>query len=262
MLTPMKRAPYLASAIATFVMVLSVTNWAAAQATQTFTSSQYGYSVDFPADWKRIPDADVKKAESMIHARSPSSSITWEAVYQEPGGTHSFQYPYVILQVLPYTNGRQLRDTEIEQTVNQMTGNNVRKIAGTTGNKAIDDALQGASFGSAQYDSSNRVVYQTIDMSAPGVGSVKGLTVGHFGRNAMVSVMCYDLSGSIDGSKPTLNRISASFRFDKDSAYDPSQAGLFSIAFSGAARGALIGGLVGVVCAAFVVLFRRKKARV
>lgn len=250
-------------AIAVMFVLVTVTNRAAAQtgtqATQTFTSSQYGYSVDLPADWKRIPDSDVKRGESMIHARSPNSSLVWEAAYQAPGGDHSFQYPYVILQVVPYNAGRQLRDSEIEQAVNQMAGSNVKKFAGMTGNKAVDDALSGANFGAAQYDSSNRVVYQTIDMSAPGVGAVRGLTVGHFGRDAMVSVMCYDVSGRIDRSKPAFNRINSSFRFDADSAYDPSKSSVLSSALSGAGRGALFGCLGGAAVGAIALLMRRNK---
>lgn len=230
----------------------------APQSTQTYTSSEHGFSIDFPADWKRVPEADVKKGENTVHAsNSSASSVIWEAVFQAPGGSHSFAYPYVILQIVPYSVGRQLRESEMEQTVKQMAGENVKKFAGTTGNKAIDDALSGANFGNAQYDSANHVVYQSIDMNAPGVGMIKGLTVSHFGRNALVSVMCYDTADHVDSSRATFNRINASYRFDANSAYDPSQSSVFGNLSGGAARGAIIGAVIGVLVAAIIWFIRR-----
>lgn len=261
----MRGKPYFAGLITVLCLSLAparrVAAAASTQATQTYTSTQYGYSVDFPADWKRIPDADVKKGESLVHASAPNSTVVWEAAFQAPGGIRSFHYPYVILQVMPYGNGRQLRDSEIEQAVGQMTGNNFKKATGSTGNKIVDNAISSASVGTAQYDSTNRVFYQTINMSGgPGVGQIKGLTVGHFGRSALVSVMSYDLAGKIDASKPTFTRIDSSFHFDKDSAYDPSKSSIISGAMSGAARGAIIGGICGVLVWIVLRLVRRKNA--
>lgn len=242
------------------LLVVGLSEFVAAQRTQTYTSSQHGFSIDFPADWQRVPDADVKKGENTVHAASSSAaSVIWEAVFQAPGGSHSFEYPYVILQVVPYSVGRQLRDSEIEQAVNQMTGDNVKKSMGSTGNKVIDDAFSGANFGTAQYDSTNRIVYQSIDMNAPGVGPIKGLTVSHFGRNSIVSVMCYDRAGHIGSSKAIFSGINSSFRFEPGSAYDPSQSSALGALFNGTFRGAIIGGLVGITFGALVWLTRRLK---
>ena len=232
---------------------------ATTQPTQTFTSSQYGYSVDFPADWKRVPDADVKRGEDVVHKSPAARNVIWEAVYQAPGGANSFTYPYVILQVVPY-QGRQPRDAELEDLVKPMTGNNFKKMTPSTGNQAVDQALANTSVGTAQYDSANRCIYQTIDTDVPGVAKFKGLTVGHFGRNAMVSVMYYDRAQAMEKVRPTFDRIVSSFQYDSASAYDPSKGSMFGSVLGGAANGAVIGGLVAVLCAGALALFRRRKS--
>jgi hypothetical protein len=36
---------------------------------------------------------------------------------------------------------------------------------------------------------------QDLNMNLPGIGPIQGVVVHHFGRTAIVSVMCYDRKG-------------------------------------------------------------------
>jgi hypothetical protein len=227
-----------------------------AESRQTFTSAAYGYSVTFPGDWKRIPDQDVQRGVALVHKNPAARNVVWEAAYQSPGGTIAFSYPYVVLQVTAYAGGREPSESQIKDTVKKMTGDRMREFAAHTGDATIDRAIANASIGDAQYDPANHILYQPLSMSAPGLGLIKGVIIGHFGRSAVAWVMCYDRAGHFDSSRPTFDQIAASFQFDKSAAFDPNQHSLnpFEI-------GAMDGIVVALVAGVLIHFIYRKRKR-
>jgi hypothetical protein len=227
-----------------------------ADALQTFSSPANGYSVSFPGGWKRLPDEDVEKMVAVVHKSPSAQNLRWEAIYQSGEASISLNYPYVILQVASYGGG-QIDDAGIQSAVKAMTGNNFKSVTPHTGNEAMDAALSSASFGVAQYDAGNHVVYQPISMNIPAVGDVKGMIISHFGRNAVVSVMCYDRINDFAKTRPTFDQIAGSFQFDSTATFVPHYAFLQNVG-AGAIRGALVGGLVGAIVGGIMWLKRRK----
>ena len=223
---------------------------------QAFTSPGNGYTVRFPADWKRVPDEDVRTASASLAKIPNAQNVSWEAVYQAPKAAASFRYPYVILQVTSYGGG-QIDDAGVEAAVKAM--GDIKKIP-RTGDESVDKVLASPdAFKTPQYDATNHVVYQPIEMNVAGVGPVSGLAVGHFGRNAMVMVMCYDRAADFEKSRPTFNQIAASFQFDPSATFQPHNAFLSGVG-KGAINGAVIGALGGALVGVFAMLKHRKKS--
>jgi len=242
------------------VLIMSARIARGDDASQTFSSPANGYSITFPAGWKRVPEEDVQKMVVLVHKSPSAQNLSWEAVYQAPDGATSFSYPYVILQVASY-GGREIDNAGIQSAVTAMTGSHFKPVMPHTGNEAMDLALSNASVGVAQYDAGNHVVYQPINLDVPGVGNVKGLIISHFGRSALVSVMCYDRVDDFAKSRPTFDQIAGSFQFDGAAAFVPHSA-FWEKVGGGAMRGAVFGGLIGAIVGGIMWLKRRKANRV
>ncbi|MDB5332150.1 MAG: hypothetical protein JWP03_3301 [Phycisphaerales bacterium] len=192
-----------------------------AAAGETFHSTTYGYSVTLPAGWYRVPDSQLQRGIAVLHSQSTATqNLQWEAAYQANAG-EPFTTPYVILQVMPYPNGRQPTEAQMEDAVKQLTGNNYQKYLGQSGNTALRQALSNASVGTAQYDPATRTVYQTMGITGKS-GRIKAVIVGHFGKDAMVGVMSYEGEANFADRQADFDQLNASFKFDPATDYDSS----------------------------------------
>src|SRR5580704_14125151 len=54
----------------------------AADAPQTFSSANYGYSVQFPANWHKISDTNLRKSAERALNPEARRSVIWGAAFQ------------------------------------------------------------------------------------------------------------------------------------------------------------------------------------
>lgn len=189
----------------------------ASPATQTFYSVDYHYSVQTPANWHQLTHDTVDRAVGFLRRKPATQNLTWEAAFQ-PAPMDMLMYPYVILQVAPYSTDRQPSESEMQEAVKAMSGNNFKKISGSTGNAVLDRYIAGANLTTTQYDVTNHVVYQTMMMPVGMGRQIKGLVVSHFGRRAIVSVMCYADVHEFPEDQKQFDQIISSFKFDPSDA--------------------------------------------
>src|SRR4051812_29651715 len=85
----------------------------------------YGYHVVLPDDWVQIADADVKATADAARNPNAKNVVVFDTAFQPSSHVRPFQYPYVIVQVIPYADlglRRQVNEDEFADVVKAMTG--------------------------------------------------------------------------------------------------------------------------------------------
>ena len=96
-----------------------------------FHSEVNGYSITIPDGWIEIPDEIVAEAFNQIFSAKSKSKFVYEMAFQQSKSTQLFQYPYVIIQVMTYSDiglNRQINESEVKEFVNNLTGLEVNDV--------------------------------------------------------------------------------------------------------------------------------------
>lgn len=192
---------------------------------QVVHDAEHGFELTLRDGWVEIPD-DVLQ-EVMGAAQNPDAQrpLIYAAGYQIEGDDGWFVYPYVLVQVIPYSGmgmTRQISEDEFVEVVKAVTGADI--------DQAMDDALS----------SETRELLTDIDVQRPvlekdrrrftwgltmdvaGIGLVRGYSVSNFGREALVQVSFYAMSDDWEKYTAERNSMTESFAFDAAHAYSES----------------------------------------
>jgi hypothetical protein len=167
----------------------------------------------------------------------------------------AWSYPYALIQVQPIP-ARGLTFDELERDLKQVLPGALDKATGELG-----DLVHNASIGSAVLDRDRRIIVLRAKMDVAGVGTVQGVSVGHLGSDAMVTLHCYALDADFEHYLPLFTQMNNSFQFDEGYEFKPAPARSSSPVLSTAALAtgialfALLGG------SAFLVVFLARQAR-
>src|SRR5205807_2508865 len=102
-----------------------------------------------------------------------------------------FQYPYVLVQVMPYARlGQhgQVNEDQFPQFIRQLTGQDPKKALDSALKPEARSLLGGMQLGQPQLDSANRRYVFPMDLQVNGIGPVQSLAEGYFGRETLVQV--------------------------------------------------------------------------
>ena len=91
---------------------------------ETYRSKANGYTLEIPEGWRQIPGEVIEEMQAMMSAGAPKA-IVYEAGFQPDDGSEWLEYPYVLVQPIPYANfgvNRQLADAELKEVVAAVTG--------------------------------------------------------------------------------------------------------------------------------------------
>ena len=89
--------------------------------------------------------------------------------------------------------GTAMTESDLQQAVSNMSNNDfVKKELSSSSDALMKQAANDSALGPAQYDSTNHLMVQDLNMNVAGAGPVRAVLFHHFGRHALVSVMCYD----------------------------------------------------------------------
>lgn len=197
-----------------------------------FHSEANGYSIAVPTDWIQIPQHIILENFNQLLSPESNSKICYETAFQCDAAETWFQYPYVIIQVMTYSNwglNRQIYASEFKGFVKRLSGLDTIDVIesfSTEAQKTISDIA----IGKAYLDSKNRLYLIGLEADVANTGKVKGIMVGHFGRRAIIQAMFYDLKPNWSQSKRERDLILGSFQFDPVSAYSEaaeSRVGFF-----------------------------------
>jgi hypothetical protein len=227
--------------------------WAAAPCRADSIHSQtYGYSVTVPAEWKRIPQDVVDSLVAKLQNPNAAHRMIYDAGFQPSANQTWFQYPYVLVQVIPYADfggAQQLNEDQFPEVVKAMTGANVTKAADQQLSPEAKTLMSGVSVGQADLDTAHRRYQLPLTLTVAGIGAVHGQLTGYFGRECLVQVMFYSKVADGDQFASAGQSIADSFTFDPDKAYSQAEALAHPTnhsLFAGVGNSTLAGIVVGV----------------
>ena len=228
---------------------------------ETYHNEQAGYALDLPDDWIEIPREVMEEVMAQVMQQGAGPRIQYSAGFQPAANETWMEYPYVLVQVLPYAQfgpPRQIREDEFPKLIKALTG---LDLAGEMDKRMTDEARSMVSdiqTGVPRLDRPNRRFFLTMDMNVATVGVIKGQCVGYFGRKALVQVMFYVHDDEMDAYADVSAGILESLKFDAAHAYDGSAAAQSSGSgvVGRTARHYIIAGVVGAAIAGVYGLIR------
>ncbi len=181
-------------------------------AAETFHSEAHGYSVEIPDGWTRIPANIIE--DSSANAGLKGSPVTIDAAFQSTQPGTWFVYPYVTVQVLPYSSAgldRQIREDEFQSVLDAISGAADGDKKTSSGNVALTRP---------KLDREGRSFSWILRLSAGNLGRVRGEVHGFFGRQALVQVMFYVRQSEWALYQSQRRSVLGSFQFDPEHAFD------------------------------------------
>jgi hypothetical protein len=189
-----------------------------------FHSIAYGYHLYLPDGWVRIPPNVIQATLDVVQDPAAAPQVVYEAGFQLDSASNWLEYPYILVQPLPYGTRGQIDADDFEEAVRYIAGLDlVDELDGSlshVGKELVD--LNRVQSGRPRLDATNRRFLWIIDMDLEGRGPVRGLVVGHFGRHSLVQVAFYCLRSEWDRYSGVGLAILNSFRFDSNTAYSVS----------------------------------------
>jgi hypothetical protein len=242
----------------TLAFITAVSTAAAAAA--PYHGASHGYNITLPDDWTQIPADVVDSMTKLAQNPNAKTALITDAAFQPKVQKRWFSYPYMIVQIIPYSGlglNRQINEDEFADLTKAMTGIDVSKTIDSNLSKEAKSILSNASIGQPQLDRGKRRFLVPMNMTVAGIGKVKGTLAGYFGHRALVQVGVYATEADADRIAPTSQQIIDSFHFDPADDYSVAAAlanptpanrtiwsGVFEKALMGGIAGAIIGGIV------------------
>lgn len=153
---------------------------------QIIYKSPLGFSLSFDKTWKRLPKEVLMERMKIVQKNSEyKKDILFDACYQKIGNT-DMEYPYILLKnVYMTTNSEDEIRAVQEHFSNKATVE--RAIASVVNGKFSTELTIGRSY----YDSKNKILFFTYDVSVSVKGDIVGMFALYIGNNACLNIYCY-----------------------------------------------------------------------
>ena len=255
--------------LATLVFLGSVLH-ATVVAAEEFYSISYGYYLDLPAGWVEIPKDVLQEWRASVLKQNAKTNIIYDAAFQLASSDRWFEYPYVLVQPLPYATfgvHRQINEDEFSRYAQMMTGLDVDELLDEKLSSDARQLLGNLEFERPQLDVAHRRYLWPIRMDVQGVGPIRGLVVGYFGRDSVVQVAFYSRRSDWDRHADVRRTIVESFRFEPDKAYsvevaaaNPTPSSIWQRVLEKGLVGGITGGIIAAIIAGIAAMKRKKPA--
>lgn len=234
---------------------------------QEFHGTSYGYYLDLPPGWIEIPKDVLDEMVAALLKQDATTTIIYDAGFQLESSDQWLEYPYILVQPLSYKAlgvNRQINEDEFPRFVQMITGLDVDTIFDENVSSDIRPLLDNLVLGQPQLDVANRRYIWPLNMDVQGIGPIRGVVIGYFGRDSIVQVAFYSRSADWDQHSETGLAILKSFRFAHDKAYsieiaaaNPTPPSFWQRILGKGMIGAIAGGIAAAV---FVGIKQKKKA--
>lgn len=201
------------------------------------------FSAQVPDGWYPIQPSLIETLDQQMDEQVPNKRFRYVGGYST-SLEGAMTYPYVLFQV---TNGPMNRTTEAEL---------VRSFNAKTWKEDVADRTKALSnlkdFDlEAAYDPVEQRIVMPISGDVPGIGPLRGLSVGHVGSHGIVQINCYAQATEFDAVMPTFQKWIDGMEIDADYRWEPGSAGPVDWQEVGwvALIGAIAGGLYGLFVA-------------
>lgn len=174
-----------------------------------FYSSKYQYSFAVPTGWSQIPDHVI---ESWKKERLPPQgmNLIYETAFQRGFNGTWFEWPYVVVQVIPLVNSKVRRlptEQELIQFAQTYTGGKaverIRDAIASTpsaeNRKLLESSIVSLSNTKVQINVPKRQYWFTIKIMDPTLGPIKGYIAGTFMKNGnVVQINAFSLASQFE----------------------------------------------------------------
>jgi hypothetical protein len=194
----------------------------------SYHSPASGYRMAIPQGWIQIPDSVVHEMTNRALSAQGKSRVSYETAFQRATAGRWFEYPYVLIQVLPYSSfgiDRQIPKSQFGNLARVISGLDACDLTEKTLSREAQRLTSESAFGKAYLEAENNRFRYDLTMHVANVGKIRGATTGYFGKYAIVQINYYDRESNWVPSEPERDLISGSLRFDVNRAYDETYAG-------------------------------------
>lgn len=192
-----------------------------------FHSAANGYSLTIPEDWVQMPNDALQNAHKQAISASVRADFYWETAFGLATDDGSFQYPYVIIQIMPYSSvgkGRQPYKDEIGMVVEAFSGLDLDGVVDRTLTPSAVESVLDLKPGEVLFHEGSTSYSFGLEIGRADGGKIRAIMAGHFGRSYVLQIMFYDLPENWHNSRPERDSIFSSFVFDHEMAYDEAHA--------------------------------------
>jgi hypothetical protein len=219
-------------------------------AAQTYHDDQHHYSIELPRGWIAMPQKEVDQVNARLGGGLLGGGVHYDAGLRKSSGRLG-TFPYALIQTVPSPPGGSSYQ-EIEKSLAVDLKTPIKEARGRLG-----DLVKDLKVGQPVLNRETNCIILRTQITAPGVGEVKGFSVGHLGRDNVVFVHCYAKGNDFDAAMPVFRRINDWFSFDKGYDFKPGAGGAARFSWSSVGRSSIIGGAVGLIVglAGFLIRF-------
>lgn len=185
----------------------------------SFHSSQFGYNLTLPDDWQQIPPDVVQRVITRFWKPEAKAILVCDAAFQYKPRGRWFQYPYITVQVMPYSKVgvyQQIGADEFEKIVHGLDANSIKKSMNRELSPTVRSLMSDARFGHPRLDKARRRFELPTSMYVKGRGTINGMMVGYFGHEAVVQLCFYGKDEQWEQQLAAAQPILDSFYFDPD----------------------------------------------
>jgi hypothetical protein len=231
-----------------------------------FRSKEHGYLLTLPNGWTRIPKNALKQMQDATFNQSGKAVVNYIAGFQADGDAAWFTYPYVLIQVIPYSqcglDGEPAEEL-FPDLIKAMTGLDAQKLVDDHISEDARKMVKTPQLGAPVLDADGRRFLWSMDARVTGIGAVQGDVVGLFGRYGIVQVMFYDRKLRWKDSATARAMLWNSLTLNEVHAYDPN-AVVVRKSFSPLKKlvmGSILGGIGAGALAAVLALWKLRRKR-
>ena len=223
----------------------------------SYHSYANGFTVSLPEDWVQVPDEVIAVKTSTLPILR-SGQGTFEVSFQPKRNQRWMEYPYILVEVIPYNNmgfQRQVDDVQIAQIVKNNTGLDPANPP-ITPTEVMEGGAEHEEDTLFCLDNQTHRFTWTSASRVKDVGDVRARQWGIFGRDALVQITLYENGKGSDRLHDMTTAVIDSFKFEAGREYRPAVtfADLFGT-MRGYVGKSSIGLVATISCVAIAVLF-------
>jgi hypothetical protein len=220
---------------------------------ETYNDPEKHYSFLMPQGWQRMTSKEMEQLDEFLKSTLLGSFVQYDAGLRRRYGS-SWSYPYVLIQSQPVPETGMTYE-QIENGLAWELPATIKLVSGSLG-----DWGKKTDLGSAILDRDRNLIVVRIAMDVGGVGKVQGLSVGHIGKENIISLHCYALDKDFDRYQNVFTEMNNSFQFDEGHEFTPAPG--VSLNLPGGMLPVLVGlGCTGLVLAVTFYIHKGRSTR-
>jgi len=185
---------------------------------ETYHSDKYGYSIDIPRGWVRIPDGEIRVAKRELSTRSVSATAYFDLAFQQ-SRKEWFRHPFVTVYVIERPSRRPF-DEYMLHWIADDAGEWSKSDFYTHLTYPERETLRSATIVEKSFDTDYKTFRYHAIIELGNGQRLRLYTFGFFGPRRAVVISGHSRS-TADADLAAFQSIERSFRFDAGTGFEP-----------------------------------------